>query len=382
MPHRLLSLLALLCLALVARAHPVAQGSMEVRIQADHVDVTVRASNEQAFVQAAFDTAAEPGLEALWTRHSEYLQEHIHVAADGVALAGEVVRIHPSDTPAATSLGEYFLRYHLPAGAAKPRVVELRQDVLNDLEFTPGNRWEATYVASVAQAGQPGRAALLFDCKTVLRQECDWAAPASAAPAELDRGRVFYDYLRHGVFHILTGYDHMLFMAALVLAVTSLLDLVKVVTAFTIAHTITLTLAVLRLVHLPAHIVEPMIAASIVVVALQNIFWPRQTHGWSRLAIAFGFGLFHGLGFAGGLLDAMSELPAVAIALAITAFSIGVELGHQAVVIPIYGGLTLARRFRQESAETGLVHRFAMRYGSAAVCVAGCVYLVAALGQR
>jgi hypothetical protein len=125
-----------------------------------------------------------------------------------------------------------------------------------------------------------------------------------------------------------------------------------------------------------------MIAASIVVVALQNIFWPRQTHGWSRLAIAFGFGLFHGLGFAGGLLDAMSELPAVAIALAITAFSIGVELGHQAVVIPIYGGLTLARRFRQESAETGLVHRFAMRYGSAAVCVAGCVYLVAALGQR
>jgi F0F1-type ATP synthase assembly protein I len=78
----------------------------------------------------------------------------------------------------------------------------------------------------------------------------------------------------------------------------------------------------------------------------------------------------------------MSELPAVAIALAITAFSIGVELGHQAVVIPIYGGLTLARRFRQESAETGLVHRFAMRYGSAAVCVAGCVYLVAALGQR
>ena len=181
----------------------------------------------------------------------------------------------------------------------------------------------------------------------------------------LDRGRVFREYLRHGVFHILTGYDHMLFMAALVLAVTSLGDLVKVVTAFTVAHTITLSLAVLRLVNLPAHIVEPMIAASIVVVALQNIFWPRQTHGWSRLAIAFGFGLFHGLGFAGGLLDAMSELPAVAIALAITAFSIGVELGHQAVVIPIYSGLALARRVRQETGDAGPVRRLrdALRLG-------------------
>lgn len=382
MRNRFLSLLALLCLPLAARAHPVAQGAMDVRVETDHVDVTVRASNEEAFVQAAFDTAAEPGLDVLWKRHGDYLRQHIHVTADGAALAGEVVDIHPSDTPAATSHGEYFLRYDLPAGAANPRVVELRQDVLNELEFAPGNRWEATFVARVAQAGQPGREALLVDSKTVLRQECNWSAPASSAPAEMDRGRVFREYLRHGVFHILTGYDHMLFMAALVLAVTSLGDLVKVVTAFTVAHTITLSLAVLRLVNLPAHLVEPMIAASIVVVALQNIFWPRQTHGWSRLAIAFGFGLFHGLGFAGGLLDAMAELPAVAIALAITAFSIGVELGHQAVVIPIYSGLALARRLRRETGDTGPVRRLAMRYGSAAVCLAGCVYLVAALGQR
>ncbi len=380
--HRFLLLLALLCLPLAARAHPVAQGAMDVRVETDGVDVTVRASNEEAFVQAAFDTAAEPGLEVLWKRHGDYLRQHIHVTADGVALAGHVVRIHPSDTPAATSHGEYFLRYDLPAGAAKPRVIELRQDVLNELEFAPGNRWEATYVARIAQAGQPGREALLVDSKTVLRQECDWGAAASSAPAELDRGRVFREYLRHGIFHILTGYDHMLFMAALVLAVTSLGDLIKVVTAFTIAHTITLTLAVLRLVNLPPHIVEPMIAASIVVVALQNIFWPRQSHGWSRLAIAFGFGLFHGLGFAGGLLDAMSGLPGVAIALAITAFSIGVELGHQAVVIPVYSCLALARRERKETGDGGLVRRLAMRYGSAAVCLAGCVYLVAALGAR
>src|SRR3954471_21864855 len=124
MPYRLLLLLALLCLPLIARAHPVAQGAMEVRVDTDHVDVTVRASNEEAFVQAAFDTAAEPGLEVLWKRHGNYLRQHIHVTADGTALAGEVVRIHPSDTPAATSFGAYFLRYDLPSGGAKPRVVE------------------------------------------------------------------------------------------------------------------------------------------------------------------------------------------------------------------------------------------------------------------
>lgn len=373
---------ALLCSSLIVHAHPVAQGAMDVRIEADRVDVTVRASNEGAFVQSAFDTAPEPAersLEVLWQRHGEYLRQHVHVSADGVALAGQVVRIQPSPTPAATSLSEYFLRYDLPAGAAKPSVIELRQDVLNELEFAPGNRWEATYVARIAQAGRSGREALLLDSKTVLREECNWSAPATSAPAELDRGRVFREYLRHGVYHILTGYDHMLFMAALVLAVTSLLDLVKVVTAFTVAHTITLTLAVLRIVHLPAHIVEPMIAGSIVFVALQNIFWPRQTRGWSRLAIAFGFGLFHGLGFAGGLLEAMSELPGVAIVLAITAFSVGVELGHQAVVVPVYSALSLARRVRKETGESGPVRRFAMRYGSAAVCLAGCVYLVAAL---
>ena len=86
--------------------------------------------------------------------------------------------------------------------------------------------------------------------------------------------------------------------------------------------------------------------------------WPArrsavtQAYPW---LVAFSFGLLHGLGFAGGLLDAMSELPSVAIALAITAFSIGVELGHQAVVVPIYGGLALARRMRKETGDAGPV---------------------------
>jgi hydrogenase/urease accessory protein HupE len=190
---------------------------------------------------------------------------------------------------------------------------------------------------------------------------------------------LFREYVAHGIHHILTGYDHLLFISALVLAAVSVWDLVKVVTAFTLAHTITLTLAALRLVHVSSLIVEPMIAASIVFVAAQNVFWPKQVRGWGRLAVAFGFGLFHGLGFAGGLLDAMQEMSGLTILLAILAFSLGVELGHQMIVIPLFGALKLARHTRQELPARDQVSLLAQQYGSVVICCAGMYYLVYAV---
>lgn len=166
---------------------------------------------------------------------------------------------------------------------------------------------------------------------------------------------------------------------ALVLATVTLLDLVKVITAFTLAHTITLTLAVLDLVRLPSSVVEPMIAASIVFVALQNVFWPERTRGWSRLAVAFFFGLFHGLGFAGGLLSAMEGMSGMAVGLTILAFSIGVELGHQIVVLPVFCALKLARAAQPDQDRRNQISARALRYGSAAISMAGIFYLIAAL---
>ncbi|MEI6085878.1 MAG: HupE/UreJ family protein, partial [Verrucomicrobiota bacterium] len=138
-------------------------------------------------------------------------------------------------------------------------------------------------------------------------------------------------------------------------------------------HTVTLTLSVFNIVRLPSQIVEPMIAGSIVFVALTNVFWPAQSRGKLRLATAFFFGLFHGLGFAGGLLDAMEGLPGMSIGLAIIAFSLGVELGHQLIVLPVFGVMKLART-RPEP-----VPLRALRYGSAAISLAGMFYLAAAL---
>jgi hypothetical protein len=208
----------------------------------------------------------------------------------------------------------------------------------------------------------------------------DWSAGAVTPNAPLiSKGGIFRDYLQHGMHHILVGWDHLLFMAVLVLAVASVWDLILVVTAFTVAHTITLILATLGWVNLPSSIVEPMIAGSIVAVALQNIFAPRQTRGWPRLAVAFGFGLFHGLGFAGGLLDAMQELPGIAMATAIAAFSIGVELGHQVVALPLFGVVMLFRRIDRTAPEGGVVARRVRVLGSVCIGLAGLFYLGAAL---
>lgn len=195
----------------------------------------------------------------------------------------------------------------------------------------------------------------------------DPGSPAAVRHSE------FSAYLRHGVDHILAGWDHLLFMAALVLAAASFWELVKVVTAFTLAHTVTLTLSVLDVVRLPSHIVEPMIALSIIAVAVQNVLWPTRVHGRGRLLVAFGFGLFHGLGFAGGLLEAMQGSHGVALALA--GFSIGVELGHQVVVLPIFAGIKLLGKARNP----GHLRAAILRYGSISIAVAGMVYFIAAL---
>jgi hydrogenase/urease accessory protein HupE len=186
-------------------------------------------------------------------------------------------------------------------------------------------------------------------------------------------------YFVHGIRHILTGYDHLLFLCALVLGVAGFWDLVKIVTAFTIAHSITLTLATFGYAHLPEQIVEPVIAASIVFVAVQNIWWPKKANGNSRLAIAFIFGLFHGLGFAGGLLELMHGMPVNTIWYAILGFSLGVEAGNQLVIIPLY---TVLQVYKLKESKTATLLKRAPKlrqYASGIVAIAGLCYLVSDL---
>jgi hydrogenase/urease accessory protein HupE len=147
------------------------------------------------------------------------------------------------------------------------------------------------------------------------------SAPAPSLLSTMQR------YLVTGVEHIFLGYDHIAFLVAVVLWARRLVPVIKIVTAFTIAHSITLSLAALNVVAIPSVVVEPAIAASIVFVATEN-FFSRDIDG--RWRVTFAFGLIHGFGFAGALREV--GLPANAIATGLAAFNVGVEIGQVAIV--------------------------------------------------
>ena len=144
------------------------------------------------------------------------------------------------------------------------------------------------------------------------------------------RGAVAGRYLRLGFVHIVPeGADHILFVLGLFLLSARLRPLVWQVTAFTVAHAVTLTLAALGYVSLPSGLVEPLIALSIAYVGIENVLVDRLTR-W-RPAVVFGFGLLHGLGFA-GVLGALG-LPEQERLLALVTFNAGIELGQLAVIL-------------------------------------------------
>ena len=152
------------------------------------------------------------------------------------------------------------------------------------------------------------------------------------------------DFIAMGAEHILSGPDHLLFLLALLALAKGFWPIVRIVTGFTIAHSITLSLAALGVVDVPGSIVEPLIAATIIWVALENLLAPAQSR-W-RWLIAAVFGLIHGLGFASGLTEL--GLPRAAMVRALIGFNVGVELGQLvfvAVVMPPLMWLARPGRF-------------------------------------
>ena len=143
-------------------------------------------------------------------------------------------------------------------------------------------------------------------------------------------GSVIAQFVALGVMHIFTGPDHILFIFGLILVGGGLRPLLKTVTAFTVAHSITLTVAATGLWTPASKYIEPLIALSIVAVAIENLRKTRGTRDWRPL-IAFGFGLIHGFGFAGGLVEA--GLPHGAMGWALASFNIGVECAQASIVL-------------------------------------------------
>jgi hypothetical protein len=170
-------------------------------------------------------------------------------------------------------------------------------------------------------------------------------SPSFTIPLEASKLKVAADYWRMGTIHILEGADHLLFVLALLLIVNGLGPLLKAVTAFTVAHSITLALATLDVVRLPSAPTEAIIALSIVFLAAEIIHQRNGVVGLTERypwLIAFLFGLFHGLGFAGALAEI--GVPQQAISLALLTFNVGVETGQLLFVGVVLGLFAVLNR--------------------------------------
>ena len=416
----------LLCLlADVAQAHPFLQDSWWVVVETNRLVMRVSATlREVAVVQKVpVPTNGLTDLGAIQTaltHHGSYLLKALKLEADGAPLSGEVLdwqlvgdagAAEPADSPLYLERTHAAFDLEFRFGAAgPPHEITFGHATLKEHRYAPGVPWDVTYALTVKDAGLKDIAAgiVRIDLPFTLALMMPTNAPTASPPAPTSSATVSTNgppglpvpamkhtrpdvmagfkaadpsasstsYLRLGIHHILTGYDHLLFLVALALAAVRLADFFKLIATFTVAHSLTVTLSALGYVRLPPWFVEPFIAASIVFVAVENLVSPRRAGARSRFALAFGFGLVHGLGFAGGLVDAIGGTGGRALAVAILAFCGGVELGHLMVGLPFWCAI---RANRAECGEQSADRVY--RAGSVTVAAGGIYFLVAAVRQ-
>jgi len=194
--------------------------------------------------------------------------------------------------------------------------------------LAPGHR----HMARVFRAGKA-------QVRVLDRSHATWTLDDASPPASA--ARMAWSMLKLGVEHILTGADHLIFLLGLILVGGRLRSLVGVVTAFTLAHSITLALASLSVLTPSPRLVEPAIALSIAYVGVENFFVKDANKRWR---ITFPFGLIHGFGFAGALREI--ALPRAQIPIALVSFNLGVEVGQFAVLAIALPAILAARRSR------------------------------------
>jgi hydrogenase/urease accessory protein HupE len=239
------------------------------------------------------------------------------------------------------------------ACAARPQKVVVHAGFL---EVLPASH---RHLATIKAEGSEGQQ------DTAVLARMDVSADVGAPPKSS-----FLSLLWLGVEHILTGYDHLVFLFGLIVVGGKLRSLVGALTAFTVAHSISLALAVLGVVAPSASFVEPAIALSIAYVGIENLVRARkqaanEDGARGRWMLTFPFGLIHGFGFAGGLVEI--GLPRARIPGALLAFNLGVEAGQLAVVALVLPLVIYARR-------SEVMRGPATRFANAAIVIAGLVW--------
>jgi hypothetical protein len=367
---RWIALVAALAAALLmqaAHAHKPSDSYLTLTVAGDRIDGQWDIALRDLDYAIALD--ANQNGEITWgevrTKHAEiadYALARLRIGPAGApcrALAGEQLIDNHSD-------GAYAVLRFTATCAAAPKTLVVDYGLFFDLD--PQHRgllrleYEGNTRAGIFSSDEPGQRFQL---------------------AQLSQWEQFLDYGNEGVWHIWTGFDHVLFLLSLLLPAVlvrasaqerrwlpapsfapAFWDVMKVVTAFTLAHSITLSLAVLGLIILPSRWVESAFALSVVVAALNNI---RPLVYERRWVIAFCFGLIHGFGFASVLADL--GLPRESLLVALVAFNLGVELG-QLVIVSVFLPVAYALR------ATALYRRVIVVAGSAAIAIVALVWLV------
>jgi hydrogenase/urease accessory protein HupE len=350
-------MLALGAVALEARAHPAPFSYLDLHLDAERTRGTL--------VIHDFDAAYELGLGDPQTllapaiareRADELLaliNERLRIVADGepVTLQWQPIEVLPERQ----SLSFAFT----VAGNARPARIEI------DAVMFPYDPVHQTFI-NVYEAGRLERQAIL-DANTSRFEHF--------AGTTQGRWAAVRTFVVSGVEHILIGPDHLLFLLGLLLLGGSLWRLTTIVTAFTLGHSVTLSLAALDVVRVSAALIEPAIALSIVVVGVDNLLVrqrrtsePQSADFDLRPWLAVAFGLIHGFGFAAVLREV--GLPPGALGWSLAAFNVGVELGQLAVVVVVVALLAAVRRYDVVLAERCIL------VGSVGVIAAGLYWFV------
>ncbi|KAF0177661.1 MAG: hypothetical protein FD161_2305 [Limisphaerales bacterium] len=347
--HRLFALLLFSILSASASAHTASLTRVDAQLTTNSLTLTFQLNQPDLlqFLNARTNDAVvlmtEAEVRTLAPRIADYVQTRVRFALDTNAPVRGVLSNWP---PAQLTLtreerpGEVIpaplpltLRWDIPATAKE---LELSLSLYNTVGFAA--LFEVLFhrgqgVPPVLQLVQ-SRQAMVIDLDAF--QEDTRGADAAAGPPGKSgttpapvRGNTAWQFIELGFTHILPkGLDHILFVLGLFLLSPKLKPLLWQVTAFTLAHSITLALAVLGIFALPGRVVEPLIALSIAVVAIENLF-RTEVSPW-RWAAVFGFGMIHGMGFAGVLSEV--GLPREQLGTALLCFNVGVELGQFAVI--------------------------------------------------
>ena len=348
----------------VVHAHVASNGFLTAEVHGAQVDGAIEIAVRDVELAIGVDSDRDGKITWGELRQSEarlatYVAAHFGLAAAGAVCELRLRGIEVNDRVDGTYAWMPFSA-HCPNAVTR---LGIRYDLMTGID--PSHRGLLSLTAAgVVQTAVLGGGDV--------RAEFSVAAP--------DRGRAFLQYLRAGILHIWDGIDHLLFLVSLLLpsvllrrdgrwepvpsAKPAFVGVLKVVTAFTLAHSITLSLAAFDVLRLPSRLTESVIAASIVVAALNNVF-PIVTE--SRTRIAFGFGLLHGFGFASVLAD--MGLPPGQRLSSLFAFNLGIETGQLAVVLAVMP-LVYAMR-------AGAFYRRALLpWGSVAIAALACVWLV------